>query len=138
MKKLSYPLFFLFCGITVCAQQLTVATYNIRYDSQEDAEKGNGWKQRCPFICQQIRFNDFDIFGAQEVLHNQLADMLNALPGYAFIGVGRDDGATAGEYAPIFYKKEVLTLLRSGHFWLSEVTDSPNNGWDAALPRICT
>ncbi|OAV64567.1 hypothetical protein Barb4_03996 [Bacteroidales bacterium Barb4] len=31
-----------------------------------------------------------------------------------------------------------MTLLRSGHFWLSEVTDRPNKGWDAALPRICT
>ena len=64
--------------------------------------------------------------------------MLAQLPGYAYIGVGRDDGKAKGEYSPIFYKKERFRLLDEGHFWLSEVTDRPNKGWDAALPRICT
>lgn len=120
------------------AQDLTVGSYNIRYDNQSDREKGNGWEQRCPLITQQILFNDFDIFGAQEVLHNQLQDLLKNLPQYAYIGVGRDDGATKGEYTPIFYKKDRFKLLRSGHFWLSEDTETANKGWDAALPRICT
>jgi endonuclease/exonuclease/phosphatase family metal-dependent hydrolase len=57
---------------------------------------------------------------------------------YGYAGVGRDDGKTQGEYVPIFYKKERFTCLQSGHFWLSTVTDRPNKGWDAALPRICT
>src|SRR5690606_39750637 len=25
-----------------------------------------------------------------------------------------------------------------GNFWLAENTETPNKGWDAALPRICT
>ena len=120
------------------AQNLTVASYNIRYENQGDADKGNGWKQRGPVINQLILFHDFDIFGAQEVLHGQLNDMLAQLPGYASIGVGRSDGKNEGEFAPIFYKKDKFKLLQSGHFWLSEIEDKPNVGWDAALPRICT
>ncbi|MFV0591732.1 MAG: endonuclease/exonuclease/phosphatase family protein [Draconibacterium sp.] len=128
-----------FAGLQlVKAEELTVASFNIRYHNSSDTEKGNGWEQRCPVICDLIRFNDFEIFGAQEVLHDQLLDMLKGLPEYAYVGVGRDDGKTKGEYAPIFYQKEKFQALASGHFWLSEITDRPNKGWDAALPRICT
>lgn len=89
-------------------------------------------------MCRLIEFHGFDIFGSQEVLDGQLHDMLAQLPDYDYIGVGRDDGKTQGEYAPVFYKKERFRLLDEGHFWLSEITDRPNKGWDAALPRICT
>ncbi len=118
--------------------EITVASYNVRYDNRGDAEKGNSWKNRYPVITEIIRFNDFEIFGAQEVLHHMVEDMLAGLPGYDFIGVGRDDGETKGEYAPIFYKTDRFELLKSGNFWLSEETDFPNKGWDAVLPRICT
>lgn len=120
------------------AKDLTIASFNIRYQNSSDSIHGNGWQQRCPVICSLIQFNDFDVFGAQEVLHGQLVDMLAGLPGYDYIGVGRDDGKTKGEYASIFYKKDKFKVLESGNFWLSEVTDRPNKGWDAALPRICT
>ncbi|MDR1343113.1 MAG: endonuclease/exonuclease/phosphatase family protein [Prevotellaceae bacterium] len=120
------------------AQDLIVGTYNIRYDSEDDKKAGNGWKRRCPLVAQQILFNDFDIFGAQEVLINQLEDLLLKLPEYGYTGVGREDGKVEGEYVPIFYKKERFRLVQSGNFWLSENTDYPNKGWDAALPRICT
>ena len=129
------------CLFVICitnAQDLIIGSYNIRYDNSGDKEKGNGWERRCPIMVNQIQFYDFDILGAQEVLHNQLEDMLKGLPQYAYIGVGRDDGETKGEYAPIFYKKDRFKLLKSGHFWLSEETSYPNKGWDAALPRICT
>lgn len=120
------------------AQKLRVATYNIRNENSGDVKNGNGWKQRCPVIAQLIRFHDFDIFGAQEVLYGQLNNLLENLPEYGYIGVGRDDGDKAGEFSPIFYKKSVLKPLQNGHFWLSEIEDKPNKGWDAALPRICT
>ncbi|MDR2917448.1 MAG: endonuclease/exonuclease/phosphatase family protein [Tannerella sp.] len=136
-KIFIYISFFLVIGISK-AQDLTIGSYNIRNDNSGDKEKGDGWERRCPILSQQILFNDFDIFGAQEVLHNQLEDLLNMLPQYAYVGVGRDDGKTQGEYAPIFYKKDRFKLLDSGNFWLSENTGYPNKGWDAALPRICT
>lgn len=140
MKRfLSTVFVFILLGIlSTNAAELTVASFNIRYNNSSDSVKGNGWKQRCQVITELIRFNDFEIFGAQEVMHGQLLDLLAGLPGYDYIGVGRDDGKTKGEYAPVFYQKDKFKALESGHFWLSEITDRPNKGWDAALPRICT
>ncbi|WP_256006221.1 endonuclease/exonuclease/phosphatase family protein [Pedobacter deserti] len=120
------------------AQQLNVATFNIRYKNSGDAKNGNGWDQRMPVVADLIRFHDFDIFGTQEGLHEQLEDLSVKLQEYRYIGVGRNDGKKSGEHAAIFYKPEKFRLLQSGNFWLSEKTDSPNRGWDAALPRICT
>ncbi|MEA4935346.1 MAG: endonuclease/exonuclease/phosphatase family protein [Paludibacter sp.] len=130
---------FLSCNLLIIsAQKINVATYNIRNDNQGDVINGNGWKQRCPVICQLIQFHEFDIFGSQEVKKNQLDDMLNAMPEYGYVGVGRDDGKDKGEYSPIFYNKNKFKLLDAGHFWMSQITDRPNKGWDAALPRICS
>lgn len=138
MKKLLI-LAFAVCGaFCAIAQDMTVASFNVRYRNDGDTAAGNGWERRCPYVCGLIEFEGFDIFGAQEVLHPQLQDMCSLLPDYGYVGVGRDDGKTEGEYAPIFYKTDRFELLGSGHFWLAEVTDRPVVGWDAALPRICT
>ncbi|MDR2144962.1 MAG: endonuclease/exonuclease/phosphatase family protein [Tannerella sp.] len=121
------------------AQELTVGTYNIRLYSRSDSLNGNAWEKRRQAVVDLIKFNDFDIFGSQEVVHNQLEDMLKGLPEYAYIGVGRTDGKTAGEYSPVFYKKDKFKLLNSGYFWLSETPDKAGSfGWDAACERICT
>jgi len=139
MKKtlLTFMLAVLACCIAH-AQKMTVATYNIRLYNAGDIKNGNGWDVRCPVVADLIRFHDFDIWGGQEVVHNQLNDLLAALPEYHYTGVGRDDGKTRGEYSPIFYKKDRFDLLKSGNFWLSEKTDTPNKGWDAACIRICS
>lgn len=135
----------LFCalalGSAAClanAQTLNVASYNVRYNNPEDTVAGNGWKQRCPVVSSIIRFHDFDIFGAQEVTNPQLKDLLKNLSQYNYIGVGRDDGKTEGEYAAIFYRTDLFTCLENGHFWLSEDTTKSNLGWDAVCIRICT
>ncbi len=117
---------------------MTVATYNIRYANRGDSVNGNGWMQRLPVIAQLIKFYDFDIFGTQEGLFKQVEGLKDSLEGYTYIGVGRDDGQQAGEYAAIFYKTAKFQLLDKGNFWLSPITDKPNKGWDAALPRICS
>ena len=118
--------------------QMLVGSYNIRLKVSSDSVKGNVWQKRCQVICDQVNFMSPDIFGAQEVLHVQLLDMLQGLDGYDYIGVGRDDGKTGGEYAAIFYKPDRLRLLDQGNFWLSETPDRPGLGWDAACVRVCT
>ena len=113
--------------------------FNIRNDNAKDAAAGNGWATRCPVVCDILKVEFFDIFGTQEVLHNQLEDMLAALPDYDYIGVGRNDGKTGGEYAAIFYKSDRIKCLSSGNFWLSETPEViGSKGWDAKYPRICT
>lgn len=138
MKKILISIILLCTVCFVYAQKLTVASYNIRLENESDNAQGDGWKQRYPIICQLIKFNDFEIFGAQEVKDGQLGDMLSQLPDYNYTGVGRDDGERAGEYSPIFYKKAKFELLKAGTFWLSETPEKPSVGWDAALPRICS
>ena len=96
------------------------------------------WTKRCQVICDQLNFEDPDIFGTQEVLVGQLHDLLKGLDGYGYVGVGRDDGKEDGEYSAIFYKKDRLELLQKGNFWLNETPDKPVLGWDAACVRICS
>ncbi len=120
------------------SQELTLASYNIRYANQGDSLKGDGWDRRGPVVAQLIQFHDFDIVGIQEGIYRQLVDLKEAMPNYDYIGIGRDDGKTAGEFSAIFYKTDKFKLLDKGDFWLSTETDHPNKGWDAALPRICS
>lgn len=141
MKKILFVLAFALLSCTCAfAQHFTVATYNLRNDNStnDDSVRGNGWKQRLPVIAKLIQFHDFDIFGTQEGLVHQLNDLTKAMPGYAYTGIGRDDGKTAGEFSAIFYKTGKFKLLKHGDFWLSTITDRPNKGWDAVLPRICS
>ena len=121
------------------AQDLYIGQYNIRNANAKDSAAGNGWERRCHVVCDILRVESFDIFGSQEVLHSQMADLQRALPEYDFVGVGRNDGKTEGEYAPIFYKKDRIKCLQSGTFWLSETPDVVASvGWDAKYTRICT
>lgn len=105
------------------AQDLYIGQYNIRNANAKDSAAGNGWERRCPVVCDILRAESFDIFGSQEVLHGQMEDLRAALPQYESIGVGRNDGKTGGEYAPIFYNKDRIRCLQSGHFWLSETPE---------------
>ncbi len=136
MKKycLTFILFAL-AAMQLSAQML-VGSYNIRYKNDGDSIKGNAWGKRCQVICDQVNFMSPDIFGTQEVLNGQLLDMRDRLDGYDYIGVGRDDGKTGGEYEAIFYKTDRLRILDQGNFWLSVTPDRPGLGWDAACVRI--
>ena len=121
----------LICGFTTLshAQQLTVGTYNVRYDNPGDT--GNLWADRAPVVASLLRFHDFDVFGTQEALKNELDDISKALPEYERYGRGRDDGKEKGEHAAIFFRKDKFKLLDKGDFWLSETPDKPSLGWDA-------
>ncbi len=138
MKKFYLFVYFVCMAVSTLSAQMLVGSYNIRLNVSSDSVVGNGWHQRCRVICDQVNFMSPDIFGTQEVLHGQLMDMLKGLDGYDYLGVGRDDGKTGGEYAAIFYKPDRLRLLDQGNFWLSETPDRPGLGWDAACVRVCS
>ena len=138
MKKLFLSSACLLFAMAMSAQSIFVGTYNIRNRNDGDEKKGNVWATRCKVICDMINFEAPDVFGTQEVLIGQLRDLRAGLDNYDFIGVGRDDGKEAGEYSALFYKKDHLTLLNHGNFWLNETPDKPKLGWDAACIRICT
>ena len=122
----------------VQAHKFVLATYNIRLKTTVDDQRGDGWTQRCPYVANLIRFHGFEIFGTQEGFAEQLDDLKTKLPGYEYIGAGRDDGKKKGEHSAIFYDTNKFKLLESGNFWLSPTPDRPGLGWDAACVRICT
>jgi len=137
MKRIFFiVLIALFASYDGYSQTITVGTFNLRYDNPRDS--GNLWKDRAPVAAALIRFHDFDLVGTQEGLKNQLEDLQKDLPGFAYYGVGRDDGQSKGEHSAIFYRKSLFTVLDSGSFWLSATPEKPGPGWDARLNRICS
>jgi endonuclease/exonuclease/phosphatase family metal-dependent hydrolase len=115
---------------------LRVMTFNIRYDEPRDKE--NAWPNRKELVASMIRFHNADLVGLQEALLRQINELEKLLPEYGWVGVGRDDGKTGGEYSAILYRKSRFALLASSTFWLSETPDVPSKGWDAAYPRVVT
>lgn len=119
------------------SQSLKIMTYNIRLNTVSDGI--NAWPNRREKVFELIKKYSPDAFGVQEALPDQMQDLANALPDYAYVGVGRDDGKEKGEYTAIFYKKSRLTVMNSRSFWLSETPEVPGSiGWDAAITRIAT
>lgn len=116
---------------------LNAMSFNIRFNNPDDGE--HAWPNRKDRVASMVRFHAADIVGMQEALLDQIRDLEERLPDYDWVGEGRDDGAEAGEFSPIFYRTDRLELLDHDTFWLSETPDEPGSqSWDAALPRIVT
>lgn len=118
------------------AQNLKVITYNIRFNNPNDGI--NAWPNRSNFVGELLVFHEADIFGLQEALIGQIEDIEKQIPSMNWVGVGRDDGKSSGEFSPIFYNNQKFELADKGWFWLSETPDKPSLGWEATYKRICT
>ena len=126
-------------GQTQGAAHIRWGTFNIRLQNAGDEKEGFGWSVRRDRVADYIKRNHIDIVGMQEVLHVQLEDLLERMPEYDYVGVGRTDGATKGEYSPVFFLKEKFEVLEKGNFWLSETPDvAGSKGWDAAIERVAS
>ncbi|HDP75424.1 MAG TPA: endonuclease/exonuclease/phosphatase family protein [Bacteroidales bacterium] len=115
---------------------IRLISYNIRFDNPDDGL--NAWPNRKEYVAQMVKFYGVDLLGVQEALHHQLRDIMSMLDGYEYVGVGRDDGDTLGEYSVIIYRAQRFQLQFTGTFWLSETPDAPSLGWDAACKRVCS
>ncbi len=116
---------------------LAVMSFNIRYGTAQDGE--NAWEHRRDLLIETIAAYDPDILGLQEALRFQLDEIGAAFPGYREIGVGRDDGAAAGEYSALLIRRERFTVEESGTFWLSDTPETPGStSWGNRIPRVCT
>lgn len=129
MKKLLTFIAALGLTASALASELTVVSYNLRYENDWDAEAGNGWKERCPAAADQLLFIRPDVFGTQELQSGQIKDLIARMPQYSYIGVAREDGKEDGEYSAIFYNRDRVKLIDSGTFWISETPDRPSKGW---------
>lgn len=117
--------------------KLTVMSFNVRNMHAHDGV--NSWERRRELLYAVIRRYSPDILATQEAYAPQVAQLLEALPGYAVIGVGRDDGKTEGEYCALYYRSDRFQAETEGTFWLSETPDVPgSHHWTRFHPRICT
>ncbi len=124
-------------GFADAQSPINIMSFNIRYNNPGDS--ANAWPYRRDFVASQIRFHEAQIIGVQEALHGQMMDLIERLPGYRYVGVGRDDGKEKGEYSAIIFDSTRLQLLLAKTFWLSTQPDVPGSkGWDAAITRIVT
>lgn len=135
--KINIAFAFLLMAFTGHAQSIKVMSYNIRLDVASDGV--NQWSNRTEKLPALIQKYDPDLVGLQEAMHHQLMKILEVLPQYGYIGVGRDDGKEKGEYSAILYRKDRFDVIWQKTTWLSETPDVPGSkSWDAAITRVLT
>jgi len=123
-------------GPALAAEPIRVMTFNIRFGTAPDGE--NAWPHRRDLLIKVIREADPDLLGLQEALRSQLDQLVDELPQYVPVGVGREaDGQ--GEYSAILFRRGRFDLAAAETFWLSDSPTVPGSRtWGNALSRICT
>ena len=102
-------------ALALTAQEpIELITYNIRMNTSGDGE--HAWPHRKDDVAALFKFHRADIFGVQEALPEQMDDLQEALPGYIYEGVGRDDGIREGEFSAVFYNHSKFKKLDGGTF----------------------
>ena len=143
MKKFFYTLAIAAFALMSIAcnrtSEIKVMSYNIRLSSGTiKADSIYHWEHRKQASLNLMHEENPTVFGLQEACPDQMDYMVENLPEYGYIGVGRDDGKRKGEFMSIFYKKEEVEFIDGGTFWLSETPDEVSKGWDAQCFRTCT
>jgi len=116
---------------------LKIMSFNIRYGTAEDGV--NSWSFRKEYVLKTIIDFNADILGLQEALQFQIDELINQLPEYNYVCVGRDDGKSAGEFSCILYRKERFEIDSTNTFWFSETPEVvASKSWGNNITRICT
>ena len=116
---------------------LRAMSYNIRYGTAPDGE--HVWSNRRALVIGVIIDHAPHILGVQEALRGQLDELAPALPRHRELGVGRDDGRTAGEYTAIFIDTMRFEVVDDGTFWFSDTPAVPGStSWGNRITRIAT
>lgn len=113
---------------------LRVVSFNV----WSDAPRNLRWATRKDRLIAALKACAPDVAGLQEPTAAMLADLHAGMPGFDWVGCGRDDGQSAGEFNPIFFRADRFELLASSTFWLALDGVSPVRGWDALCRRIVT
>lgn len=115
---------------------ITAMSFNIRTGTADDGP--DAWDLRKEMVADVIRDYAPDVVGTQETVDFQADYLGEALPDYARFGMGRDS-RNQGERMEVFYRKDTLHPVETGHFWLSETPDVPaTRSWRTSLNRMVT
>ncbi len=114
-----------------------VMSFNLRTAIFIDAQ--NHWNHRKDLVVKSIKKFSPDLLGTQECQASQARYLIDQLPGYHFVGAGRDDGKAGGEMCGLFFRSDRFVKLDEGHFWLSETPDKPGSkSWGSSYRRMVT
>ena len=121
-------------SVQPAAPPLRVMTLNVRLPLLSDGP--HRWQFRRDAMAALIRDAAPDVLATQELMLAQGDDLAARLPGYAWFGVGRR-GGSQDEHMGVFYRRDTLRLLDSGHYWLSETPQVPGSiSWGHPYPRM--
>lgn len=116
---------------------VTAISFNIRYGTARDGD--DAWEHRRDLCVSVLEERNADIIGLQEALAFQIDEIMAALPGYALVGVGRDDGLRAGEFSALLVRTDRFAIDRAETMWLSDTPTVPGSKhWGNGITRICT
>jgi endonuclease/exonuclease/phosphatase family metal-dependent hydrolase len=124
--------------------QIRVVTWNILRGSDGGWPwLRGGWPERKDALAEALGAVRPDILCVQEALPQQVAFLERTLPTHRRVGVGRDDGHSAGEHCAILFDRHRFERIEDETFWLEEPSDRPER-WGIKVPgisgpkRICT
>lgn len=123
--------------VAVAQAPLRTMTFNIRYGTADDG--AHSWPHRRAHVIDVIRDHAPHVLGVQEALRDQLDELRTALPQHREVGVGRDDGRSAGEYSALYVDSARFEVIGQGTFWFSDTPAVAGSmTWGNRIPRICT
>jgi len=114
-----------------------VMSFNLRTKTIIDTL--NHWNNRKDLVVKTIDKFSPDLLGTQECQISQARFLKKELPGYHFVGAGRDNGKASGEMCGLFFRSDRFIKLDQGHFWLSKTPDKPGSkSWGSSYRRMVT
>lgn len=140
VKTFHLTLLILSLLLASCSPRITVMSFNVRQSKAKEVDPNNSWNNRKDACLQMLNETKPDVVGFQEV---QMGDqwpffrdsLKTSYDGYA---IGRRDGKVKGETSGFLYKRDVLTLVSNGTFWLSDTPDQPSLSFDEKYYRSAT
>jgi endonuclease/exonuclease/phosphatase family metal-dependent hydrolase len=121
------------------ADVIRVLTWNVLHGAEHVAPWDQfGWPTRRTALQAALECTAPEILCVQEALSGQVASLQAMLPRHRCVGVGRDDGRSAGEFCAILFDGGRFQELDDGTFWLEEPTDRPPVRTIFGPKRICT
>ena len=117
-------------------EELTVASYNVRYYNHKADFGKHHWFVRAEYCLRIIEELQADVLCLQEVHPPQYAYLKKHLVGYDSVIGYRENRGVHSEACPIFYNAARFTLVDSGTFWLSDTPDVMSKFEDSWHYRI--
>ncbi|HVR76309.1 MAG TPA: endonuclease/exonuclease/phosphatase family protein [Planctomycetota bacterium] len=118
---------------------IRLITWNIhRGQDSGPPWKRLGWRTRKRALQAALGQASPDLLCVQEALPEQVQFLEGVLPTHHRLGVGRDDGRSAGQHCAIYFRRDRFEEISGGTFWLEEPVDEPRPASALGIKRICT